>query len=328
MANTDTSNWEVRGWQGVVVTVPPEWDIAAISGDGDQGYMRLDDIENMPRVEIKWQKAKGFVDIDGVVDKYLTALGRKRKKGEPEIEVDRDCAVVSRRRMRHKRDLNCFAWHGATDGFGAGWYCEECERVMVVQVLALPDEDGLALAGEVIGNLQDHPEDEWITWSTYGLQMQAPEHFTLSGQKLMAGLIELQFEDKGEQIIASRWGMANVALKDGSLRRWAQREIPPHHKGVKLSYEDTTFRGHPAVEVSGYFANPLRHVQAFAMHVVGKPYPEAVKGWVWHSQEENRIYYAGVLVDEDRLELAEQVARRIACPEADQSDSEREEPIR
>jgi hypothetical protein len=59
--------------------------------------MRLDDVENMPRVEIKWQQSKGFVDIKGVVDNYLKDLQKKRKKGDAEIETDRDCSVVSRR---------------------------------------------------------------------------------------------------------------------------------------------------------------------------------------------------------------------------------------
>ncbi len=328
MANSDASQWQVRGWQGVVVTVPGEWDIAAISGDREQGYMRIDDADSMPRVEIKWQKSTGFVDIKGVVDKYLSDLGRKRKRDEPEIEVDRDCPVVSKRRMRHKRDLNCFAWRGQVHGFGAGWYCEECRRVMVVQVLTEPDEDGLELAGRIIGDLQDHPSDDWLTWSTYGLHMQAPERFELADQKLMAGLIELRFADSGEEIVGVRWGMANVALKDASLRRWAEQAIPQYHKGVRLSWEDAEFRGYPAVEVSGHFSNPLRHLQSFAMHVAGKPYPEVVKGWVWLCEDENRIYYAGVLVDEDHLELAEQVAMRIACPDAQPGGADEEEPIR
>lgn len=328
MARLDPSTWQLRGWQGIVVTVPPEWDVAAISGDRQQGYMRLDDLENMPRLEIKWQEAQGFVDVPGVVDKYLSELQRKRKRGEPEIEVDRDCAVVSKRQMRHKRDLTCFGWRGETQGYGAGWYCEDCKRVMVVQVLSRLDEDGLRLASEVIGQMIDHPHEGWITWSTYGLQLRAPERFELADQKLMAGLIEMRFADNGEEIAATRRGMANVALKGGSLLGWAQREVGQYHKGVKLDFEETQFRGHPAVEVTGRFSNPLRHVQSFFMHVAGKPYPEAVRGWVWYCEAENRIYYAGVLVDEDHLELAEQVAQSVLCPECDAAPSSGEEPIR
>lgn len=327
MAKIETDEWETRAWQGVELLVPADWDIAAINGDRKQGYLRVDDGEKMPRVEVKWQESSGFVDIDGVVDKYLKEISKKRKKDEPEIEVDRDVAVVSKRRMR-KQALNCFAWQGEVEGYGAAWFCEECERVMVVQVMSLEDEPGRDLAAEVIGNMHDHPEGDWLTWSTYGLRMQVPERFELSDQTLMAGRIEFHFADAGEEIVGARWGMANLALKDSSLRGWAESTVRDYHKGIKLSYGETTFRGHEAIEVTGYFSNPLRHVQSFVMHVMGKPYPEAVQGWAWFSQEENRLYYAGSLVDEDNRELAEQVAQRIACPEGDVEDADEEEPIR
>ncbi len=328
MANMNTDEWAVRAWEGVLVHVPPDWDIAAISGDRNQGYMRIDDTENMPRIELKWQKSKGFVDVEGVVDGYLKELHKKRKKGEPEIETDRDCAVVSKRHMR-KQDLQCFAWRGQIEGYGAAWYCPDCERVMVVQVMAQPEEVGQDLAREVIGRLEDHPREGWVTWSTYGLQMEVPERFEMSGQKLMAGLIELQFANAGEEVVGARWGMANVALRSKSLEKWAAAEIRGYHKGIKLSMEETTFRGHPAVEVTGYFSNPLRHIQSFVMHVIGKPYPEAVKGWAWHAVEENRIYYAGALLDEDHKEIIERVARSIACPKGPGDGPEGgKEPIR
>jgi|LSQX01.2.fsa_nt_gb hypothetical protein len=328
MAKTTATQWAVRGWEGVVVQVPESWDIAAINGDRNQGYMRLDDQQNMPRVEIKWQKAKGFVNVESVIDGYLKDLNKKRKRGEAEIEVDRNCSVVSKRRMR-KRDLTCFAWQGAIEGYGAGWYCEECERVMIVQVMALPEEDGMELAGQVIGEMEDHPRDGWLLWSTYGLTLEAPERFEMSEQKLMAGLIEFHLANAGEEIVAARWGMANIALRSRSLERWAQSEIGQYHKSIKLSFEETTFRGHPAVNVTGYFANPLRHLQSFVMHILGKPYPEAVRGWVWHSEQENRIYYVGALFDEDNMELIERVANSIACPEGDaDAPADSGEPIR
>lgn len=328
MANMNTSEWTVRAWEGVLLHVPPDWDIAAISGDRNQGYMRLDDTENMPRVEVKWQQSSGFVNIESVVDGYLKDLTKKRKKGEPEIETERDCAVVSKRQMR-KQDLNCFAWRGDVEGYGAAWYCEDCERVMVIQVMAMPDEKGEELAREVIGTMEDHPREGWIVWSTYGLQMEVPERFELSDQKLMAGLIELHFANRGEEIVGARWGMANVALRNKSLEKWAAAEIRGYHKNIKLEFEETTFRGHPAVAVSGYFSNPLKHIQSFVMHVAGRPYPEAVKGWVWHSVDENRIYYAGALLDEDHMEIIDRVADSVACPEGDADGSEElEEPIR
>lgn len=328
MANMNVNEWAVRGWEGVLLHVPPDWDVAAISGDRNQGYMRIDDTENMPRVELKWQKSTGFVNVKSVVDGYLKDLQKKRKKGEPEIETDRDCSVVSKRQMR-KQDLQCFAWRGIIEGYGAAWYCPDCQRVMVVQVMARPEEAGQDLAREVISSLEDHPRDGWVTWSTYGLQMEVPERFEMAGQKLMAGLIELRFANAGEEIVGARWGMANVALRTKSLERWAASEIRAYHKSIKLSMEETTFRGHPAVEVTGYFSNPLKHIQSFVMHIIGRPYPEAVKGWVWHCVGENRIYYAGALLDEDHADIIERVANSIACPEGSHDASEEgNEPIR
>lgn len=328
MAKMDRSEWEVRAWEGVLVEVPSQWDIAAISGERKRGYLRIDDQDAMPRVELKWQQSQGFVNIEEVIESYLKDLQKNRSEDGAEIEVDRDASVVSRREMR-KRDLTCFAWSGGVSGYGAAWYCEDCQRVMVVQVMSRPDEDGRALASSIIGSIEDHPHEGWVTWSTYGLQLQTPERFELREQKLMAGLIQLKFEDKGEEIVSARWGMANVALGTGALEDWAAREIGTLHKGIKLSYEETEFRGHPAVLVSGYFSNPLKHVQSFVMHVMGKPYPEAVKGWAWHSEEENRLYYVGTLLDENNAELAEEIAHRVACPEGDTGEEEEpREPIR
>ncbi len=327
MANMNTDEWTVRAWQGVLLNVPEEWDIAAISGDRKQGYMRLDDQENMPRVEVKWQEAGGFVDIEDVVDGYLKDLQKERNSDEGEIETDRDCRVVSKRQMG-KTDLNCFAWRGEVEGYGAAWYCEECERVMIIQVMATLDEKGQKLAGEVIGRMEDHPREGWITWSTYGLQMEVPERFEISDQKLMAGLIELHFANRGEEIVGARWGMANVALRNQSLTDWAKSEISDYHKKIKLSFDETRFRGHPAVEVTGYFSNPLKHFQSFVMHVIGRPYPESVKGWVWHCENENRIYYAGALLDDDHMDILERVANTIVCPEGQPDEDDGEEVIR
>ncbi|MFW5867670.1 MAG: hypothetical protein ACOCX2_07620 [Armatimonadota bacterium] len=328
MTTLDTNEWTVRAWEGVLVQVPPEWDIAAISGDRGQGYMWLDDQENMPRVEVKWQKSSGFVDIESVVDGYLKDLTKKRGKDEPDIETVRDCPVVSKRQMR-KADLHCFGWEGELEGRGAAWYCEDCERVMVMQVMTRPEENGERIAREVISRMEDHPRDGWVVWSTYGLQMEVPERFEMSDQKLMAGLIELQFANRGEQIVGARWGMANVALRNKDLKQWARSEIRGYHKKIKLRFEETTFRGHPGLEVSGYFSNPLKHIQSFVMHVMGRPYPEAVRGWVWHCEDENRIYYAGALLDEDHMDVIDRVARSVVCPEGDADESEEpEEPIR
>jgi hypothetical protein len=307
----DTGKWETLAWQGVTLRVPPDWNIGAIGGDRTQGYLRVDGPE-MPRLEIKWATSKGFVDVAGIVDKYLADLGKKRKRGDPEVKVDREVEVVSKRQMR-KKDLTCFGWRAETQGYGAAWYCQQCERSMITQVMAPAGEDGKSLAAEIIAGLEDHPRGGWVRWAVYGMQMQAPEDFRLENQKLMAGLIELSFERQGEQIVGARWGMANVALRNQSLEQWAKAELSQRHKGIKLSFEPTEFREHPALAVSGEHGSPVRRVQGFVMHCLRKSFPEYVRGVVWHCEPTNKLFYVGGLFDEHNVGLKEELAARMIC---------------
>ena len=311
VAEMNKDTWETLGWQGITLKVPADWNIGAIGGDRDQGYLRIDG-PDMPRIEVKWASSKSLVDVSGIVDKYLGDLQNKRKRGEPEVKVERDVPLVSKRQMR-KKDLNCFSWRADSQGHGAAWYCPQCEHSMIVQVMAPADEDGKKLAAEIIAGIQDHPRGGWITWAVYGLEMQAPEDFQLEDQKLMAGLIQLSFEHQGEQIVGARWGMANVALRHKSLEQWARAEIAPLHKGIKLSFEPSEFREHPALAVSGEHANPLRRIQGFAMHCVRKSFPEYVRGILWHCEPINKLLYVGGLFDEHHLGLCDQLAERMIC---------------
>lgn len=307
----DTDKWQTLAWQGITMKVPEDWNIGAIGGGREEGYLRIDSSE-MPRVEIKWASSKGFTDVETIVDKYLNDLQKKRKRGEPEIQVQRDIDLVSKRRMR-KKSLACFSWKAESQGYGAAWYCEQCERSMIAQVMAPGNERVKELATEIIGGIEDHPRGGWTTWAVYGMQMQAPEDFQLTGQKLMAGLIEFSFEREGEEIVAARWGMANVALRHKSLEEWARAELADRHKGIKLEFEPTEFRGHPALAVSGAHTNVLMRARRFIMHCVRKSLPEFVCGLVWHCEPTNRLYYVGGLFDEHHVELRDELAERMIC---------------
>jgi len=317
----DTTNWQTIAWQGITLRVPLEWNIGAIGGDREQGYMRIDSPE-MPRVEVKWQHSPGFVNVSDVVDKYIAELKRKPRKGEPEVVAERDIDLVSKRKMR-KSSLTCFRWQADTTGHGAGWYCERCERMMLVQVMATRHEDGEALAREIVTNLEDHPREGWTRWATYGLDTAVLDRFELTEQKLMAGLIELHFKSEGEELVVARWGMANVILKSREMAAWARAELPKRHKGVKLSCEDAQVRGHPAVAITGEQVSPISRAQVFVMHCLRKPFAEAVVGRLWHCEDDNKLFYVGGLLDRDNVGLLDEIIENTPCHEPEQRGSGR-----
>jgi len=303
----------VVGWQGYTVTVPEDWTIGAIGGDHLEGYLRLDDTD-MPRCEIKWFGERGPVNISDAIDKYLTDLQKKRRRRSPEVRVKRDTRLLGRRRGGRSQ-LECFSWESDRKGRGAGWQCAKCRRTTIVQVLGAVDEELDDLATEVILSITDHPQDGWVTWSTYGLRCEIPEDFRLSGQKLMAGLLELNFGMETEQISVMRWGMTDVLLSREGLPEWSRRELSPRLKQWATTYEETEFRGHPAVAVVGEPSPlPLR-VRTFVSHCLRKPYGSNARAVVWHCEEAKKVYYVECIVDDSRLDLLDEVCERIPCHE-------------
>jgi len=297
-------------WHGLSLTVPEDWNIGAIGGDRKEGYLRLDG-SDMTRVEVKWAKVgSGHVDIPGLVDKYLRDLQKDKKNP---TQVQRDVALTGRRKARHKRGLECFGWQNETQGFGAAWYCPDCEKTVIVQVMGTLDEPLAKFAEPIIQDLEDHPADDWITWSTYGFTCQTPERFMLTGQKLMAGLIELSLACDTERLHLARWGMANVALRNTTLKDWAYKEVAKRLKKFTVEPELTQFRGHECLTLRGRTNLPQERIASFAQHCLGKPYPDRLLAHLWHCEEENKLFYVEGTLDREQLSVMEEVRSRLPC---------------
>jgi hypothetical protein len=314
MARTqDSEKWTVVAWQGLTIGVPQDWNIGAIGGEGDEGYLRIDSTV-MPRVEIKWAKPQGSVDIKRIVDKYLTEVSRSRKRNAPEVTVERNIKLLSKGK-RKKSSLECFSWHGDIEGYGAAWYCKDCGRTIIAQVMGTQDEDTKALAERILMGVEDHPEGESARWATYGLDFAIPKDFKLEGQKLMSGLVELWFKRDTETIRVSRWGMAGVALRGTNLGDWTIKQHWKRLKVQKPAHEKTEHAGHEALKITGGTLSPVQTVQRFVQHCRGKLYADRLRGLVWHCPDDNKIYIIETFVDLAHEELYAEIADSITCHE-------------
>jgi len=116
MAEWQNIRWIRVGWQGFTFMLPEDWNIGAIGGDRNEGYLRFED-GDMPRLEIKWADAgTTFVDLNRVIDKYLRDMAKDKKS---RVEVSRDVQLVSKRKLRGKKSGQFFAWKGETQPLGA-----------------------------------------------------------------------------------------------------------------------------------------------------------------------------------------------------------------
>jgi hypothetical protein len=307
----NTDNWMRVGWQGLSLLLPDDWNIGAIGGDKTQGYLRFDD-PDMPRLEIKWADAgTGAVDLSKIVDKYLRDIQKDRKN---KTEVTRDLKLVSRRKLKGKKAPQFFAWKSDTQGFGSAWFCPDCHRTVIVQIMGQLHEPVQELAEQVLVEIDDHPKgDEWILWSAYGFDFYSPQDWGLASQKLMAGLIEIGLEKGPESLHVARWGMANVILRRQSLQDWGKRELAKRLKKFDTQSAEGKFRGHDAILIEGRTALPQEKVKSFVDHVRGKVYPDRVKAILWHCPESNKLYYVEGIVDREHVQFVDEVGEKIAC---------------
>lgn len=314
----------LAGWQGLTAEIPEDWQIGAISGDVKQGYVRYDD-GHMPRLELKWATDSGFVDIEKVISKYLGDLQKGRKKGAADIRVEKDTKLLSRRK-RKKGSLRCFRWsiEGESEGYGAAWVCTDCGRTVIAQV-TMPaggnaDEDE-ELASGILLSINDHPLEGWTYWSAYGFGAWIPEEFKLSGQKLMAGLIQFELEADTEKLKIARWSMANMALRKKSLKEFIGFEGAKTFRKYSVGLEEGEIKGHPGLMLTGTGPNGLPKLQSFVAHCRGKLYADRFVARAWHCEPGNKIIYVESFVDRSHTNLADEICDRIEChPSGDGGD--------
>jgi len=300
------------GWQGIRVQVPADWTIGQISGEGDDGSMRVD-APDMPRLQIKWKKrGTGSVDVDRTVEDYLKTLTKGRKRNEPAVEVQLGGKYLSRRKKR-KAQVRCFSWRGEQQAIGAAWHCTDCDRTVVCQVLGDPDEDLEELAQDVLLSVEDHPDNGWVLWGTYGLECWTPQEFALADQKLMAGLLELRLDRDTERITIRRWGMSDVALRGTDLQTWVGEQLAKGLKTQEWRLESTEYRGHEALRLVGRPRFVWQRTQRFFHHVALKPFGSALAGLIWHCAPEKKIFCVECLLDDENLALADEVCERVVC---------------
>lgn len=302
------------GWQGVTAQIPRNWNLGAISGDQAGGYVRYDD-ETMPRLEIKWAAEKGYVDLSAVIDKYLRDIQKGRKKGAPELEIDRDVKLISKRK-RKKAGLKCFHWKAEMEGYGAAWLCKDCGRTVIAQMMLPADQkpdEALELVSSVLLSIEDHPEGDSTLWSAYDLHAYIPNEFKLTGQKLMAGLIEIDFELETEKIKVARWGMANVALKRRPLKDWASTELGKQLRKHGALPEEVPIHGHEGLNIEGSAIAGVQLIQRFWQHCRDQRYADRLIARLWHCEPSNSLHYVETFVDRVNTSLADEIAARIAC---------------
>ncbi len=322
------------GWQGVRFLLPPEWNLTGFSLDRSNGYLKVDSPGSM-FAQVKWTDPKytqsrsvaewawrswktyrgggvaagGDPDLKQTLDAFLkdTAKAARKSRSEFECKVKPESEELGGQRMAHN-----FSWTGNGQGQGKIWYCRECKRVVIAQVVGTARDPVPAVASVMFSEMRDHGEDGWETWALFDLVIGVPSNFSLKAQKLMSGYLRLEFQRiGGEKLVVERWGLADVALRRFSLGEWFEKTCPVRQHAGRVA--ESEVNGHKAVMTSGSVKSPSAWARALAEGAATKNPALHYEAAAWSCPEANRIYAVQVWRGKQTVGLIDEVVARCEC---------------
>ena len=90
------------------------------------------------------------------------------------LSIKRDVNLVKKRDFFEDRDVLFYNWKADVRANGAIWYCKECKRIIVVQIMGYLKESILPITLHILESVRDHPEGHTNLWSAY--QLTAEHH--------------------------------------------------------------------------------------------------------------------------------------------------------
>ena len=304
---------QLFGWQGLSLTLPANWNLVSFGGDATAGHARVDD-EDGPRLELRWERPKGAIDVARSIEQFLARLEREAKKKQRDFEAADHPHIVSKSRKRKAQLVN-YGWSGDAEdsingqGWGVAWHCGDCGRVVVAHVIGRghePADKVQRLASEVLSSMECHGHGGWQTWSLFDLQLEVPEEFALGAAKLMTGRIEIEWQrtlkpnfplnlgaglQRLERISLRRLAAANVLLESESLEQWSTRVVGRGNKHYALGpAEAIVIHGHEGFVLRGTPRDLRRRIVSRAGDIVRRRRTPLVEARIWHCTESNKIF--------------------------------------
>jgi len=311
---TDNS-WKKFGWQGISCEIPQDWELSGLSGDYKDGYLRLDD-PVMPRMEIKWARAKKKdPDLQSVLDGYFKSVRKTYEKGK-KLNINRDFNLINQDDFFEKRTASFFHWKGDIRAFGGIWFCHECKRIIVVQIICQLKESIRDDIIRIIASLKDHPSGHKTYWNVYNLSVDIPRKYNLDKYKLMSGYLLFSFVDGSQKLAVERYGMADVLLKNTELEDWFRRSYAKEIRtfGFSIDYLPSSGNADRKFELIGQKTRLIDRVPFNSAQFIDKIMRrQELAAYVWHCIKSNRIFVVRCISKRNALETASEVTKSIQC---------------
>ena len=311
------------GWQGVEMELPANWELGGLSGDYNNGYIRMDD-ENIPRIELKWSKTKEKKpDLHKILDAYFKTMKKRMGSGSSLLSIKRDINLVKNEEFFEGRDVLFYNWKANVRANGAIWHCKECKRTIVVQIMGYLKESILPLTIRILESIRDHPTGHTSLWSAYQLTAEVPRRYQLEKRKLMSGYLLLSFADGSRVLNIERYGLANVTLKETELQTWFRGYYAKFLRKYGFSFKEMEENGKRRgddddfrIEMLGQDKRMIDKIPFSPIFAIDKILRrKQIASSFWHCKKSNKIFVVMAMSKRGAGELAAQVASSIQCHE-------------
>jgi hypothetical protein len=307
------------GWQGITMEIPSTWELSALSGDYDNGYIRMDD-ESVPRMELKWSKSREKkLDLQKILDEYFKGMRKRLGTSADGLKIKRNIELIKNEDFFKDRDVVFYNWKTDVRANGAIWYCKECKRIVVIQIMGYLKETILNDTIRIIESVHDHPDGQVNLWSAYQLSVDIPRRYQLDKRKLMSGYLMFSFIDGSRILSVERFGLADVILRDADLQSWFRSYYAKNLRGYGFSFEEDDLLDNEydqKIKLSGQERRFIDRIPFSPLFVIDKVMRrKQVVARFWQCKESNRIFVVMAMSKKGADELVSQVASSIKCHE-------------
>lgn len=299
--------------------IPSNWELSALSGDYDNGYIRMDD-ENSSRMELKWSKTKEKKpDLQKILDEYFKGMRKRLGASADGLKIKRDVDLIKTEDFFKNRDVIFYNWKTDVRANGAIWYCKECKRVVVIQLMGYLKENILSDTIRIFESVHDHPEGQNNLWSAYNLSVEVPRRYQMDKRKLMSGYISFSFIDGSRTLNVERYGLADVILKNADLESWFRsyysKELRKYGFSInEISQQEPDLKRDYRLKMTGQakrFIDKIPFSPLFAIDKLLRR--KQIASYFWHCEESNRVFIVTAMSKKGADELVTQVASSINC---------------
>ncbi|HID06854.1 MAG TPA: hypothetical protein EYP10_06870 [Armatimonadetes bacterium] len=309
-----TLSWQTIAWHGVELQAPADWHIAHLRITPNESYMRMED-GDLTRLEIKWvtMPPGKAPDLQEQAKAYLAQMEKEAKKRKLTLRKRVDTKLISKRQAKGRNVLT-FDWQLDYIGEGMLWWCSDCNKVLMAQVIGNRGERIRELARRIFTSISDHARNEWQRWSLFGLQFEMHQSMKLGEYDAKSGYVRFQFRYGDEESIeVARWSLANVILKRTSIEQWTADMLKEHLRRYAIDYRTVKIGSHSGIALQGRWKVPLKTVRLFFRQLSKRGALPRFQGWVWQCTDTNRILWVIAIVKPEHIEWANHVIKTVKC---------------